>query len=305
VRAFVAVTDNDWFDFLSRRPDLDEVNFWTPSGKPLAHMSLGQPILFKLHAPHNYIAGGGFFSTFSVLPASIAWETFGEMNGAPTMPEMRRRIERHRRVAADPRQDYDVGCTILADPFFLDRSRWIPPPGDFHANVVRGKSYDLREGSGRELWEQVLGARALIRHAAAERIDGPMYGGEIAVRPRLGQGAFRVLVTDAYERRCAVTREKALPVLQAAHIRPVSAGGVHSLDNGLLLRSDIHALYDRGYVTVTPDLTFRVSRRLKDDFDNGEPYYPLSGSTIWAPSDESRKPSEKLLEWHADTVYKG
>jgi hypothetical protein len=76
------------------------------------------------------------------------------------------------------------------------------------------------------------------------------------VRQRLGQGAFRVLVTDAYERRCAVTGEKALPVLQAAHIRPVTKEGTHQLDNGLLLRSDIHALFDQGYVTVTPDHRF-------------------------------------------------
>jgi putative restriction endonuclease len=40
------------------------------------------------------------------------------------------------------------------------------------------------------------------------------------VQPRLGQGAFRLLVTDAYQRRCAVTGERTLPVLDAAHIRP-------------------------------------------------------------------------------------
>lgn len=117
------------------------------------------------------------------------------------------------------------------------------------------------------------------------------YGEPRLMRPRWGQGAFRILVTDAYGRRCAVTREKALPVLQAAHIRPLSEGGVHSLDNGLLLRADVHALYDRGYVTVTPDLTFRASRRLKDDFDNGEHYFAMSGSRVWVPEDEASRPT--------------
>jgi putative restriction endonuclease len=305
MKAFIAVTDNDWFDFLSRRPDLDEVNFWTPSGKPLANLGLGQPVLFKLHAPHNYIAGGGFFATFSALPTSMAWETFGETNGAPTLLDMRRRIERYRRVPEDLREDYQVGCTILVEPFFFDRPRWIPAPADFSPNIVRGKSYDLRQGLGRDLWEQVLGSRALVRHAAAERAEGPMFGDETLVRPRLGQGAFRVLVTDTYRRRCAVTGERALPVLQAAHIRPVSEGGTHRLDNGLLLRSDVHALYDRGYVTVTPDFTFRASKRLKDDFDNGAHYFALSGSQIWVPSEEASRPARDLLEWHADTVFKG
>ena len=110
-----------------------------------------------------------------------------------------------------------------------------------------------------------------------------MYGDPVLVRPRLGQGAFQLLVTDTYERHCAVTGERALPTLDAAHIRAVQEGGQHRIDNGLLLRTDIHRLFDRGYVTVTPDHRFRVSRRLKTDFDNGEPYYPLEGREIWVP----------------------
>jgi putative restriction endonuclease len=108
-------------------------------------------------------------------------------------------------------------------------------------------------------------------------------GRVVPVWQRLGQGAFRVLVTDTYKRRCAVTREKALPVLEAAHIQPVADGGPHSVSNGLLLRSDVHTLYDLGYVTIAPDLRFRVRHRLKKDFDNGEHYYQLHGSTIWVP----------------------
>jgi putative restriction endonuclease len=124
------------------------------------------------------------------------------------------------------------------------------------------------------------------------------------VLQRLGQGAFRILITDAYERRCAITREKALPVLDAAHIRPVADGGSHRLDNGLLLRSDVHTLFDRGYITVTPEHRVRVSRRLKADFDNGEDYYQLEGSPLWIPRSAEAQPRRDLLEWHAGTVFK-
>lgn len=96
--------------------------------------------------------------------------------------------------------------------------------------------------------------------------------------------------------------EKALPVLQAAHIRPVTREGPHRVDDGLLLRSDIHTLFDQGYVTVTPAHRVLVSRRLKADFDNGEPYYPLSGQRIWLPDRVEDHPSREFLEWHADTV---
>ena len=79
------------------------------------------------------------------------------------------------------------------------------------------------------------------------------FGEPHLIRPRLGQGAFRVLVTDIYERRCAVTQERTLPALEAAHIRPYGDGGAHEAENGLLLRRDIHSLFDAGYVTVTPE----------------------------------------------------
>ena len=54
---------------------------------------------------------------------------------------------------------------------------------------------------------------------------GARFGEPHLIRPRLGQGAFRVLVTDIYRRRCAVTQERTLPALEAAHIRPYGDGG--------------------------------------------------------------------------------
>jgi hypothetical protein len=83
------------------------------------------------------------------------------------------------------------------------------------------------------------------------------------------------MVTDAYSRRCAITGERTLPALEAAHIKPFAQGGSHEPTNGLLLRRDIHALFDAGYVTVTPDMHFRVSRRIKEEYENGRHYYAL------------------------------
>jgi putative restriction endonuclease len=304
LKAFVAVTDNDWFDFLRRHPELTEVNFWQPSGgRQFRALAPGQPLLFKLHYPKNYIVGGGFFATFSILPVSLAWDTFGIQNGVATYGEMRRRTAKYRIDAADPGKDFEIGCIILEEPFFLDETLWIPAPADFSKNVVVGKGYDLTAPSGQALWQAVLGARALHSHKAAELVAGPMFGDPALFRPRLGQGAFRIAVTDAYDRHCAVTGEKTLPVLCAAHIRPVAAGGMHRIDNGLLLRSDVHTLFDRGYVTVTPDYKFRVSPRLKEDWDNGRVYYELDGSQISVPAPATERPARGELEWHADTVF--
>jgi len=61
------------------------------------------------------------------------------------------------------------------------------------------------------------------------------YGKPVFITPRLGQGAFRLTITDSYERRCAVSSEKALPILDAAYIHAFEAGGEHAPSNGLLL----------------------------------------------------------------------
>src|ERR1700719_292565 len=123
-------------------------------------------------------------------------------------------------------------------------------------------------------------ARTDIRHqwdAIMERegyrpdapLNVPRYGEPTLIHPRLGQGAFRVSVTDVYQHRCAVTGEKTLPILDAAHIRPFGQGGEHDITNGLLLRTDIHKLFDLGYVTVSNAGRFEVGRRLREDFENG------------------------------------
>lgn len=72
----------------------------------------------------------------------------------------------------------------------------------------------------------------------------------------------------------------------------------------LLLRSDVHTLFDRGYITVTPDHRVLVaSRRLKDDYDNGEPYVPFHGTKILLPDRESERPSSQELEWHNNSRF--
>ncbi len=305
MRAYVAVTDPEWYRFLRQMPPLDEVNFWRPGGtQQFKALDVGQPLLFKLHHPENFITGGGFFTHFSLLPSRLAWDAFGPKNGAASFEQMRRRIEKYRRRGSDRHAEYVIGCVILGDPFFFDERNWIPAPEDFHPNIVQGKAYDLTTSAGKALWDNVSMRLAAAKPAQIAEPASPVYGEPMLVRQRLGQGAFRVLITDTYQRRCAVTGEKALPVLEAAHIRPVSEGGIHRIDNGLLLRSDIHTLFDRGYVTVTPDYRFRTSRRLKDDFDDGETYLRWQGAELRLPARQENHPDRELLEWHSDVVFR-
>lgn len=314
VNLFVAITDRRWFDLLSQAWP-DEVNFWQPSGnRNFAALSAGELFLFKLHAPENFIVGGGIFSHSSNVPLSLAWQAFGTKNGVTSLGDMRERISRYRRddTLLDPRADPLVGCRILTQPFFWPRDQWVPIPADFASNIVTGKRYAARSGEGRYLWDAVRDrAQRLVNDSEAmptaqhAPLSGERYGAPQVLHPRLGQGAFRLTVTDAYERRCAVSGEKTLPILDAAHIRSYSEGGAHDPANGLLLRTDIHRLFDLGYVTVSEDHRFEVSRRLKADFDNGRHYYDLHGTAVRLPRTGYAAPAAEALAWHRDNRYLG
>jgi putative restriction endonuclease len=312
VKFWIGVTDGDWFDFLSSLKGLDEVNFWQPGGHRLFRtLAVGELFLFKLHSPRNYIVGGGFYAHSTLLPLSLAWETFEEKNGAVSIDDMRERLEKYRRACPDPFADYTIGCVLLEQPFFFSGADWIPSPSDFSLNIVQGKTYDASTSTGKEIWDAVsLRLKSAYESSISEApppigIGGPRYGKPAIVLPRLGQGSFRVLVADVYGRRCAVTGERTLPALEAVHIKPYKKSGPHRVDNGLLLRRDIHRLFDLGYVTVTLEHKFEVSRRIREDFENGRDYYALQGRRILVPDKPDLRPSREYLTYHTEQVFRG
>jgi len=91
--------------------------------------------------------------------------------------------------------------------------------------------------------------------------------------------------------------------VEAAHIKPYADGGSHEPTNGLLMRRDIHALFDGGYVTVTPDLRFHVSRRIKEEFENGRDYYRMHGQSVAPPQSPLWRPDSAALRWHNEDRY--
>lgn len=298
---YVGVTDKEWYEQL-RKQRPEEVNFWKPGSSNFRALQANDMFLFKLHHPYNYIVGGGFFVRFSLLPPSIAWQAFAFKNGTNSFAELMYRIKKYR-----GRNDIDgdnalIGCIILSEPFFFETEDWIPVPEDWSTNIVQGKTYELNTEIGNRLYHQVLNH---LRVDNSTNNQSPRYAISLTSH-RLGQGAFRVVVTEAYQRRCAITGEKTLPVLQAAHIKPYTDDGPHDVKNGLLLRSDLHTLFDDGYITLTNDLFIEVSRRLNQDYGNGKDYYRYHGQKLQTlPSSAFELPSREFITWHNENRFKG
>jgi putative restriction endonuclease len=277
MRGYVGVTDGDWYRFLAERPgNLGEVNFWRPGGGRGFHaVAEGEPFFFKTHAPGNRVVGGGFFGGFAPLRVSEAWDLLGEANGVVSEDAMMRRIAHYRREPIAPGEDPVIGCVFVRDVTFFPDDLTFEPPPEFASSIVQGKSYDM--GDPRysryfaDLMQLVLGVAVELDLSRPWHRSGPVFG-DLRLAPyRLGQQAFKAVVADAYQWRCAITGSKIRPALQAAHIVPVKPayGGEHRLDNGLLPRSDAKAR-----------------------------------EVIALPERRADRPNPDFLRWHLDTVFK-
>jgi putative restriction endonuclease len=168
------------------------------------------------------------------------------------------------------------------------------------SGVMQGKTFDTANPEHAAIWDQVLDG---LRHETTAELRpqymAPRFGRPFLTSARLGQGGFRALVADAYQRRCAITGESTLPVLEAAHIHAYKAGGPHAVFNGLLLRADFHKLFDLNLVTVAPDHTIMVSKRIRDQWFNGKNYYRLDGQPLAVlPEHPDDRPNLESLRWH-------
>jgi putative restriction endonuclease len=306
----LAVTDPRWFNYL-RQFNLEDVNFWRPGDAAFKALPQGGPFVFKLKGKVNKIVGLGFFYQYIKLPISIAWDTFQNGNGFNFFDEFVLAIDGLRK-GKHPKQD-DLGCVVLTNPIFFQEEDWINVPVDWKSNIVSFRSYSTEDIIGRQLWDQI---ESRLRKYLKQNLEptkslsmigdlgSPEYNW-IMSKVRIGQGSFRASVTSAYGKRCSITGEKTLPVLEAAHIKSYSKSGPNHAANGLLLRSDLHKLFDNGYLTVTSGLRVEVSSRIRSEFQNGKEYYQFHGkSLVVMPDDSELRPRLEYLSWHNDNVYR-
>ncbi len=310
VNVYVGITDWSWYDYL--RDHSSEVNFWKPGGCSFKAISEGDVFFFKMKAAHSgKIASGEYFTKYLTMTVEWAWRAFGDEDGVVSPAQLSEMIAGYRSRMGTREDNPKIGCIILNDVLYFDQKDWFNAPGSWRT-IVTGKTFRPDNPDTKWLLDRVeIRPRDILLEPLADPKGGaavPAMGErytESLTKHRLGQGAFRVFIADAYHDRCAITGERTMPVLQAAHIKPYAQDGPHAVSNGLFLRSDTHTLFDAGYPTITPN-TIHASRRVHDDFGNGRIYYAYQGKQLAVVPDASgNRPAKDYLEWHNDCVYLG
>lgn len=307
---FVANTDYRWFEYLrsiATNGVVDEVNFWSPEAqRPMKRFLPGEPVFFRLKKPRHSIAGYGFFAHFTLLDLDAAWNTFGVANGFSDRLQFLRALGAWRdldlgQLRLDTRK---LACTILRDAIFWPEQRWMPWGREqgWPMNVTQGMA--VRGGVQADaLLRQIL----LDQHVPPEEFAPAFEPIELDERTvvmastirRVGQGAFRSRLLTAYSGRCAISGEKTEPVLDAAHVQPYLGPRSNHIQNGLLLTQEFHTLFDRGFVTVTPEYRVRVSSKIREKWTNGKRYYEFDDRELASvPKSADERPSAAALRWH-------
>jgi hypothetical protein len=180
---------------------------------------------------------------------------------------------------------------IRWDKKLTERLRLSPIPLSAYGQVPYVSARKANERTQRVLSHWLKGKVSLT---AAKR-DEEVGFRTTEVEQRVGQPEFRATLLRAYDNTCAITGCRVDEVLEAAHIRPVKKNGNHSIKNGLLLRADLHNLFDRGLVTI--DRQYRIL--LDESIRSAKEYRKLHGQRLAKiPKRTVDRPSKVLLEQH-------
>lgn len=296
----IGLTDLDWFTMLKSGLLRSVVNFWTPTPWNFSSLREGEHFYFLLKAPVRKIGGFGEFDHYEEITVSEAWDRFGTANGVSSLTALSERMRKYvgRRTDRDiSNPDPVIGCIVLRQPFFFDddmffasEDRGAPVP----RQVVKFKTFrdintllrDPAPGNTLEPFE-------LVNPEGVQRRTGTT-----ALRPH--QQQFRHRVLEAYSGLCAITGESTVEVLQAAHIQPYIDKRSNDVRNGILLRSDLHALFDAGLISIDSRRCINVSPYL-----DSEEYRSLEGKQIRLPKSRENHPSLDALEFHRQRVFRG
>lgn len=292
----LAPTDTNWFNFLRRNGALTTVNFWTPTDWNVRSLSEGDCWYFVLKGKEpRKLGGGGRFSHYEILKVSQAWERYGIGNGVESKEILTEKLNNYKKRNSKNyvyQTDPNVGCIILTDCIFLedDNQKYVSEYAlEFAPSIVKYKTFQLDP-------LQLYGISSNPGENSDELISDEDARRRVvsSIVNRQGQGAFRQSLITAYNSKCSITGCDAIDALEAAHIMPYRGLHSNTIRNGLLLRSDIHTLFDLGKITISQEYTVI----LHPDLINTS-YSELNGKRIALPANRTDWPSLQALREHS------
>lgn len=284
----IANTEIKWAEFLMEKGITGEVNFWTPTDWKIRGLKRGDRLYFMLKSPIRQIGGYGSFVDYKIMDVDAAWNEFGIRNGCDSILELKSRLAAYNSNVTLSA----IGCLILNDICFFDSP--VDPANvglSFPREVVKFKYY--RDTTDPFLSHEAISYTtpfALVHSTDKTKKNHLM-------SERVGQPQFKLDISNAYGYKCCISGEVTPELLQAAHIQSYINKDSNHPQNGLLLRIDLHKMYDSGLLTIDEDYKVHISRKV-----TSPDYTMFDGKTIALPKNKSKWPSsiaikEKMKEF--------
>jgi putative restriction endonuclease len=284
----ISPTDIDWFYFLREVGYNSEINFWTPTPWNISKLSEGDKLYFMLKSPIRKIGGNGQFLKYINMTVDDAWNKFGRKNGCNSKQELIRRLDKYKSKRSSCEKgilDAQIGCLILNNVEFFDDNDFLDLKEhnvEFPINIVKIKYYEGNSlnNDAESFWDNFT----LISETAEKTKKN------VKISERNGQGNFRAKITYAYSNRCCISGETTVELLEAAHIQPYIDERSNHVKNGLLLRADLHKLYDNGLMYIDDDFLIHISPQVKSNH-----YQNYNNKKIELPKNKKFHPSKESL----------
>ena len=282
----IAITDRTWYDYQRSHGFIDEVNFWTPSKNGPNQISPGDYFVFKLKGEGDLIGGFGTFVEYKFQSLEDTWTEFGRKNGCDNKVDFLNTLR-----SFDSNNGTDCGCVVLKDVVYFEDPVNRVSVG-IKAKPAQLYAYERIAPFPFDDYLVSTGNFSLVPTNAKEKTTQ-------SVTERKGQGAFHAAVSRAYNGQCCVTGETTPELLQAAHIQDYINKDSNHIQNGLLLRIDIHKLFDSGMLLIDNHYKVHISSQVKS-----AAYTQYDNQSISLPAKQSERPSLAALKFKEDSFRK-
>lgn len=288
----ISPTDIKWFDFLKENQLCSFINFWTPTPWNIKGLNAGDKLYFMLKKPIRKIGGFGEFVEYKNVTPEEAWNEFGYRNGRESktdfLQSLKKFISKHS-IRFDTNNidgaSHKIGCIVLKNCEFWDEENYLEP-SDFNISfpnqVVTIKYYNENN---------IIQDSHNIEKSNFNIVSEPREENKYEVNRRIGQNNFKAKLLKAYNNKCCISGETIPELLEAAHIQNYKNVLSNHVQNGLLLRVDIHRLFDNNLIYIDNDYVIHVSSLIEGTY-----YRQYDGKKLNLPKASNQYPLLDALE---------